>query len=185
MFWESIKDSADADMFRAYLAQFPNGTFAALAAIKIARIEGSPDPEPRSQEVAVVVPPAGELAFDVEATDITLFAVANAAVANANVRARPATSAERLETIPAGAEVAVTGKVLGQDWYRVARAGGGEGMCTARCCKDGPAAPSRRPARRRPRTRRGRAVDALWTRSDAQRAVIAQWKDAIERRVAP
>lgn len=35
VFWQSIQDSGNADMFRAYLAKFPNGTFAGLAHLRI------------------------------------------------------------------------------------------------------------------------------------------------------
>ena len=35
LFWESIKDTAEPEAFEAYLAQFPNGTFAALARVKL------------------------------------------------------------------------------------------------------------------------------------------------------
>jgi len=35
LFWESIKDSNDASAFEAYLSQFPRGTFAPLARVKL------------------------------------------------------------------------------------------------------------------------------------------------------
>jgi uncharacterized caspase-like protein len=35
VFWESIKDSANADAFKAYLEQYPDGAFAPLARIKL------------------------------------------------------------------------------------------------------------------------------------------------------
>lgn len=37
LFWESVKDSANADLFQAYLERFPEGQFADLA--KVAREE--------------------------------------------------------------------------------------------------------------------------------------------------
>ena len=151
-FWDTVKDSGNADMLRAYIAQFPDGTYADLAMIMIAQIEGAEvvvlpdddDPPPKT--------------FEVEATDITLVATENA-----NVRAQPATSSERLTTIPAGAEVAVTGKVVGEDWYQVARADGGEGYVY------------------------GPLLDVIeegvWMRTAAQRAVVSRWQDAIEQRL--
>ena len=172
-FWNAIKDSGNAAMFRAYLEQFPNGTYAELAQIMIAQIEGSAATgrDGGEVDVAVVVPP-DELTFEVEDTDITLVATVNA-----NVRVRPATSAERLATIPAGAEVAVTGKVLGENWYRVARADGGQGYVYG-------------PLLREIATQSGQAAgadqaaDALWLRTEAQRAAVSRWQDdAIERRL--
>lgn len=38
-FWNSVKDSGDPDMFQAYLDQFPNGTFASLAKIKLGKLK--------------------------------------------------------------------------------------------------------------------------------------------------
>jgi hypothetical protein len=38
-FWASIKDSDRREPFQAYLAQYPNGPFAALARLKIDEIE--------------------------------------------------------------------------------------------------------------------------------------------------
>jgi len=35
LFWESIKDSGDADAYKAYLESFPSGTFAPLAKVKL------------------------------------------------------------------------------------------------------------------------------------------------------
>ena len=173
-FWEAIKDSDSADMFRAYLDAFPNGIFAQIARIKITQIEGPQDGA--ETEVAVVAPPIEELTFEVEDTDITLFATANA-----NVRARPSTSAERLDTVPAGAAVAVTGKVLGVDWYRVALAGGGGGYVFA---------PLLRQLAGDASTAVELAVDtvsdasSVWMgRTDAQRAIIARWQQAIDERM--
>ena len=155
-FWGTVKDSGNADMLRAYIAQFPDGTYVGLARIMIAQIEGTEvvvlpdddDPPPKT--------------FEVEATDITLVATENA-----NVRAQPATSSERLTTIPAGAEVAVTGKVVGEDWYRVARADGGEGYVY------GPLLDV---------IEEDVIEDSVWMRTDAQRALVVRWQDAIDGR---
>jgi uncharacterized caspase-like protein len=39
LFWESVKGSQDAAAYRAYLDQFPNGTFAALARLRVEELE--------------------------------------------------------------------------------------------------------------------------------------------------
>jgi len=49
-FWQSIKDSDDAENFEAYLDQFPSGSFASLARIKLNKLEAK-------KQVAVVKPP--------------------------------------------------------------------------------------------------------------------------------
>ena len=41
LFWQSVKDSRNADMLGAYLDKFPNGTFATLAHIKIKELGDS------------------------------------------------------------------------------------------------------------------------------------------------
>ena len=38
LFWESVKDSNDAQLYQAYLAQYPRGTFASIAAYKVQQL---------------------------------------------------------------------------------------------------------------------------------------------------
>ena len=49
LFWQSIQGSAIPDSFKAYLSQFPNGTFAALAKVKLKELRG--------RKTAAVTPP--------------------------------------------------------------------------------------------------------------------------------
>ena len=162
-FWGTVKDSGNAAMLRAYIAQFPDGTYADLARIMIAQIEGTEVVVlPDDDEIADAIPPPRT--FEVENTDIALFAATNA-----NVRAEPATSAERLGTILAGTEVEVTGKVVGEDWYRVARAGG-DGYVYGPLLSELP-------------DHTGADDDSVWSRTEAQRAAVSRWQDAIERRL--
>ena len=39
VFWQSIKDSSDPEMFEAYLEQYPAGTFASLARLRVKQFE--------------------------------------------------------------------------------------------------------------------------------------------------
>lgn len=53
LFWETIKDSDNAEDFRAYLKQFPQGTFASLALIRLLDLEKSSrqdEPTPRKYD---------------------------------------------------------------------------------------------------------------------------------------
>ena len=52
MFWQSIQGSEDADDYQAYLEQFPNGTFASLARVKVRKLQST-----KSAIVAPVVEP--------------------------------------------------------------------------------------------------------------------------------
>ena len=44
LFWESIKDSGDPAEFQAYLDQYPNGTYAALARARLKRLGDAAEP---------------------------------------------------------------------------------------------------------------------------------------------
>lgn len=44
LFWESIKDSEDPASYEAYLAEFPQGTFASLARLRVAKLRAGPAP---------------------------------------------------------------------------------------------------------------------------------------------
>jgi hypothetical protein len=56
-FWESVRDSKDPAELRAYLQQYPNGTFAAIAKRRIETLEQKPPPPVAATAPAVV---AGE-----------------------------------------------------------------------------------------------------------------------------
>ncbi len=64
LFWNSIKDSNDADMFQEYLRQHPNGGFAGLARLKIKKLKAarqlaaSAPPKPKPKPAPVPVKPA-------------------------------------------------------------------------------------------------------------------------------
>ena len=112
-YWESIRESRNAADFEAYLSQFPNVTFAALARNRLGDLVGT-------DSGALVVPPAAE--FELETLDEDFVAVKNA-----NVRAAPSADSQTLATLPAGTTVTVTGRVRGAEWLRVALPDGGVG----------------------------------------------------------
>ena len=69
-FWESVKDTKNAEELKAYLEQFPNGMFAGLARTRMRALEQSA-PRPSAEQVASVAPstaaiqqtaPAGSIA---------------------------------------------------------------------------------------------------------------------------
>jgi uncharacterized caspase-like protein len=55
VFWDSIKDSSSPGQFEAYLAQFPNGTFASLARVRLEELKAAKTTEP--EQVAVLTTP--------------------------------------------------------------------------------------------------------------------------------
>jgi hypothetical protein len=57
IFWESIQDSTDADAFKAYLDQYPEGAFAPLARIKLqqsASGKETAEPQPVPKETGTI-----------------------------------------------------------------------------------------------------------------------------------
>lgn len=77
-FWDSVKTSANPRMFEAYLRQFPQGTFAAIAEAKIAELNSPaavarvaavpsiPAAPPSSSSASPAPPPAAPLAAPVD-----------------------------------------------------------------------------------------------------------------------
>ena len=53
VFWNSIKDSSSPGQFEAYLAQFPDGTFAPLARVRLEELKA----KPAEQQVATLTTP--------------------------------------------------------------------------------------------------------------------------------
>ncbi|MEQ9643790.1 MAG: N-acetylmuramoyl-L-alanine amidase [Alphaproteobacteria bacterium] len=56
-FWDSVRDSDDPAALRAYLAQYPGGSFAALARLRLARLE-TPAATPKPKTERALAPPA-------------------------------------------------------------------------------------------------------------------------------
>jgi hypothetical protein len=63
LFWTSVKDSRVAADYRAYLARYPSGIFAVLAANRIAELERSPSMPPTDSSAAFSSPRPDELAW--------------------------------------------------------------------------------------------------------------------------
>ena len=109
MFWQSIQNSTDAADYEAYLSQYPNGSFAALARARVAKH--------KAPQVAAL-PPAPS--FRVTPVDEEMVVAKTA-----NVRAEPSTISSKIGRLSAGTKVDVTGRatVSGSTWYRIALAG--------------------------------------------------------------
>jgi uncharacterized caspase-like protein len=92
LFWQSVSASGNPDAYRAYLRQFPNGTFADLARIRLDELEakgsGTVVSEVSDSGIAVSTA-AGGIAADAAATDTG----SAAAPATLLAKARPATQA--------------------------------------------------------------------------------------------
>jgi hypothetical protein len=64
-FWEGIKNSNDAELFREYLVQYPQGRFAKIAEVRLRELESSLRPEPakRNQYSASPEPMQGSFGW--------------------------------------------------------------------------------------------------------------------------
>ncbi|GAB6051211.1 hypothetical protein JCM17960_00310 [Magnetospira thiophila] len=119
VFWQSIQSSKQASDYEAYLSQYPDGAFTALARSRAAQY--------KPQQVATLPPepqPAPRPSYRVQAMDETLFVVKTA-----NVRSEPSATSDKLGLLDAGRPVGVTGRteISGATWYRVALANGEAG----------------------------------------------------------
>jgi uncharacterized caspase-like protein len=128
LFWQSIQASNDPNDFQAYLASYPDGSFAALARNRLAALGAAPQTEvaaltPPTEALPPATPPAPPVAeiVEVEPLDTTVVATRNV-----NLRAAPSTDDDPLGVVAQGTEVAVTGKVIGANWYQIEGPDGGE-----------------------------------------------------------
>ncbi len=111
-FWNSIKNSDNAAEFDAYLSQYPNGSFAALALVKKSSLEKRVDKaasrvEPRERFSVIFID------SDMEATKV------------ANVRQTPFPTAPLVGRLQPGDRVWVLGqaRTRGGIWYKIAKDG--------------------------------------------------------------
>lgn len=110
IFWQSIQASKRASDFEAYLSQFPQGIFAALARSRTEELRKAPPPQ-----IAAAPAPGG---LAVEPIDKEFVAKSTA-----RVRAAPDVNSAVLTTLKEGETVVVLGKVKGHPWYQVEREG--------------------------------------------------------------
>ena len=89
IFWDAIKNSENPGEYEAYLAQYPNGTFSALAKARVASLKAKQEPAqapaPAQQQVAAATPPAAPAPSGLEELDRSRWINAN----NLNIRSGP------------------------------------------------------------------------------------------------
>lgn len=109
VFWQSVKDSKEADDFADYLKRYPKGQFASIAERRVRALRS---------EAALTAPPK-------TVTDITLDALDAEYVAarKAIIREAPDTKARQVIALTEGTQLHVTGKVKGSNWAAVEQKG--------------------------------------------------------------
>ncbi|MFP6746891.1 MAG: SH3 domain-containing protein [Alphaproteobacteria bacterium] len=153
LFWNSIKDSRDADSYQAYIDQYPNGSFAGLARVRLKKLQPK---QTVSLEPAIVLEP-------IEGIYV--------AVRNANVRTAPNVSAGKVATLAKGSEIYVPGKVAGRNWMAVDRDGKRLGYVFSNLLQDKEVFEAARieDARKRKKTEANKKEAALWRKQLAAR----------------
>ncbi len=111
-FWESIEDSENPADYQAYLSQYPDGAFAALAA---SRLEQLPPPG----GVVSSAPAAPR----VDLVEVEPLAGEYVAMSQANLRTGPSSSASLVRSVAAGGRLVVSGKVPQKHWLRISEDG--------------------------------------------------------------
>lgn len=106
VFWKSIEDSDDPADFDAYLANFPNGVFADLARIRLARLDRQTPPDTAEAD--------GDSPATVEPMEATFVVLKNE-----NLRSGPSVKSKRLGLAEKEAGIVVTGRVPGRPWYQM------------------------------------------------------------------
>ena len=97
MFWQSIQGSEDADDYQAYLEQFPNGTFASLARVKVRKLQST-----KSAVVAPVVEPQpAKSPTGVAASETQIAALPEPTTPDEAIEAIEAIDKTELEQVPA------------------------------------------------------------------------------------
>jgi len=131
-YWDSVKDSGDADSINLYLAKYPNGYFVDLAHAKLDELKGgtkvaSTDsksgnaaPQPAAADTAKASQPAAGIAFIAQSQTVY-------AKGGGQVRGEPNGSADLLAKLPTNTEVTATGVSTDGKWWRVAMADGKTG----------------------------------------------------------
>jgi formylglycine-generating enzyme required for sulfatase activity len=138
-FWNSIKDSENAEDYEAYLKAYPNGRFAPLAKVRAERYRKQPVEVTETSEPEEDMAPEQAPEIPLEALDERMLAVTNT-----NIRKAPSADAEKVGLLTQGEETEVTGRVLDRDWYRINNPAGGIGYVYGPLLKK-PAPPPKQP----------------------------------------
>lgn len=134
-YWKSVKNSSEAIDFKMYLAEFPDGAFAALAKLHLQRLQDQPG---HRHTPALYKIHAGKVADT--ATPVGLL---YRTTRDVNLHRGPGKAAKIVGVRTKGADVIVTGQILAGQWLRVQLPGGADAYVSADAVV--PALPHRSP----------------------------------------
>ena len=125
-FWNSIKDSKNAEDYEAYLKTYPNGRFAPLAKVRAQRYRKEPEQSEQPTETTEQTETETTVGFVVDELNAHM-----EAATNTNIRKEPSSNANRVGILAEGQTIEVTGRVVDRDWYRINNPAGGQGYVYA------------------------------------------------------
>lgn len=132
MYWDSVKDSNDADALNLYLAKYPNGIYVDLANYKLQQLKGtqvaSADTAPAqgasaargavSHDDTPATPPQQQTSL---APQVSIVALSQTLYAQGDgrVRAAPDGKGQLITSFPQNAQVNATGRTTDGRWWRI------------------------------------------------------------------
>ncbi len=111
-FWQSVQSSEHAADYEAYLAQFPDGAFAALARSRVELLSGTS-----------VVAGGPRYAPGVDPIEVEPLSGPYVALSQTNVRTGPTSDSPLVKTLTAGSRLTVSGKVPQRNWVQISEEG--------------------------------------------------------------
>jgi carboxyl-terminal processing protease len=118
-YWDSVKDSTDADDFNDYLARYPNGLYVERAKAKLAELKGGGTQVASAETSGNSA--AGQTVRPPQATEVSFVAQNQTVYAKGGgqVRAAPGADAAMLAKLQPNTEVEATGLSSDEKWWRV------------------------------------------------------------------
>jgi carboxyl-terminal processing protease len=131
-YWDSVKDSGDAEDIQLYLNKYPDGYFVDLANAKLEELKGGTkvaSAEPASEPRTSVQPPKQEEASAQTVAKPSFIVQSQTVYAKSGgqVRADPNSKAAMVSKLPTNTEVTATGISTDGKWWRVQLADGQTG----------------------------------------------------------
>jgi uncharacterized caspase-like protein len=118
--WQSIKDSTDPAEFEAYLAQYPDGNFAGIAAARVRRLSAT-GAEQQPKATTGVRFGSGDMSANFVVQNQAFRGIVNKTT---GVYEQPDRMSHQQRQLAVGDTVRVTGRVENRFWYRLELSGG-------------------------------------------------------------
>ena len=145
LYWDSVKDSGDADSINLYLSKYPNGYFVDAANAKLAELKGT---QVASADTSQAGADRGAVAHDdngvqsapAAAPQVQIVAVSQTLYARGDGRVRSAPDAKGslITQLPVNAQITATGVTTDRKWWRIDLGNGNVGYMHRSVVSDQP-----------------------------------------------